>query len=114
MTPIAAGYRLVIKPDDLEEYTKGGIALVHSKYEDTAVQTGTILSIGDYAWRAFDTTESGKPCGLPWAKTGDRIVFSKYAARFFQYDEDSERVAFINDQDVIAVLPQEEVDSDGG
>ena len=104
MIPTATGYRLVIKPDELEEYSEGGIAIVHSKFEKGAVQIGTILSIGERAWKAFDKDAHGIPCGKPWAKVGDRVVFSKYAARFFKADNDSEEIAFLNDEDVLAVI----------
>ncbi len=98
-----AGHRVVVIPDISDAQmraTKSGIILAHTEaaLEQAAVVTGVIESIGDNAWKAFDE-------GFPWAKTGDRVLFAKYAGKAFGQEED--RRIILNDDDIIAVIEEE-------
>lgn len=99
-----AGHRVVVKQDKLEEvdpkYAKAksfGLVLAEHqdiKREQNGVDTGVVLSIGETAWKDFDTD--------PWCKVGDRIAFAKHAGKYLKDGEDE--VLIINDEDVVAVL----------
>jgi len=101
----AAGYRLIIRPDPVEEMSDGGIVIVQDeKIARAATQTGELIAIGDIAWEAFGPNHSGKP----WAKVGDKVLYSKYAAKFFNHPETDEILGLLQDEDIIAVLIEEE------
>lgn len=62
--------KLVVKPIDTEEVTKGGIIIPDMAKEKSS--EGTIVSVG-----LGRITESGKRVP-PEVKVGDRIVYGKY------------------------------------
>lgn len=65
--------------------------------ESIGVDTGTIVAVGDLAWKQFDVA--------PWAVLGDRVAFAKYAGKVFKDPSDMESVYLvINDEDIIAVI----------
>lgn len=104
---IPTGYRILVKPDDIEKVTKSGIVLVtDEKLERVAQHVGTIVSVGRQAWKAF----SKKYDGQPWASVGDRIIYSKYAGKFVKDPETNEQFVILNDEDVVAIVTGEEDD----
>ena len=99
------GFRVLIRPDPIEEVSKSGIVLIASKMQErkemAAQMTGVILAIGRTAWKAFDKG----PDWQPWAKVGDHVVYTRYGARYVPDPEDTEQtLAIINDEDVLAVI----------
>jgi len=99
------GYRLMIRPDEIETKSEGGIVLVQDeRLERAASQTGVVVSVGDIAWEAFGPNGTGKP----WAKVGDKILFSKHAMRLVQHPETKELLGVLQDEDVIAVITEED------
>jgi co-chaperonin GroES (HSP10) len=104
---IPTGYRILVKPDDIEKVTKGGIVLVtDEKLERAAQHVGTIVAIGKQAWKAF----SKKYDGAPWASVGDRIIYSKYAGKYVKDPETQEQFVILNDEDVVAIVTGEDDD----
>lgn len=97
LTPIL--HRLLVKPDDAELTSKGGIVLaVDPKKERQAVEKGLVLAIGETAFMDF-TKE--RECTLP--KVGDRIYYAKYAGKTVK-DNDDKEYLMLNDEDVIAII----------
>lgn len=91
------GYRLKVKPDEVEEKTAGGI-IIPDQVKDRdrqATTTGLIVAVGSEAWE-----DVGK--GRRWAKSGDRCMFPRYAGSVHK-DEDGTEYRFLNDQDIIAI-----------
>lgn len=82
---------LKIKPDPVEEMTKGGIILAQSTKdaEQKAAVTGTIVGIGDEVEH-------------PALFIGARIMYARYAGYVFT-DQDGIEYRFMKDEDVIAV-----------
>ena len=96
----ALGRRLIVKPDEVEVVTEGGIILTINKELERAGQiTGVIHSIGHLCWTDFIDEE-------PWAKVGDRIHFSRYAGRYIEDPETKERYMIMNDEDVLAIIEE--------
>lgn len=100
------GHRVLLKPDVVEEKSKGGIILHNelTKQEQQAQVVGTVLAIGPTCWA--DT-----PTGEPWCKVGDRIVFAKYSGlRLWNPAEGKYRddLVLINDLDVCGLVTEEE------
>lgn len=97
LTPIL--HRILVKPDEVETKSKGGIVLaVDPKKERVAVETGTILAVGDTAFLDY-VKDAEKP--LP--KAGDRVYYAKYAGKLVK-DVDDVEYLILNDEDVIAVI----------
>ena len=100
------GYRVLIKPDEIEYKTKGGIILAdHTvKQEQGAQVVGTVLDIGEDCWADTAT-------GEPWCKVGDRVIFAKYSGMKIwdslegKYRDD---MLLLNDTDITARITEEE------
>lgn len=102
------GYRVLIKPDAVQEKTKGGIIIQTDKRLDKFnQQTGTIVSIGAQAWTDVTT-------GEPWAKVGDYVLYAKYGATRIvdpttQDDatQEGDEYILVADQDVLCKITKE-------
>ena len=96
-----AGHRVIVKPDQLEEVSKGGIVLAYGedkKRMEQAQHTGILMAIGPNAWKAYDD-------GIPWAKIGDRVYFAKYGG--YLVEEDGVQYRLLNDEDITAIIREE-------
>ena len=94
------GYRVVIKPDPIEEVSKGGIVIATDyegrKQRERAGQIfGTLVAIGPSAW---------KDEGENWAEVGDRVMYSKYSGKTLKDEDTEETVVIVNDTDIIAIV----------
>ena len=95
------GYRVLVKADEIEKVTKGGIVLVQDeRLEKTLTQFGTVVDIGETCW-------IGEAFKNPWCKVGDKIMFSKHSGRFVRETPESEQYLIMNDTDVLAVIGEE-------
>lgn len=95
------GHRILIEPEHLEEVTESGIILNVGddwKREKAATVIGTIISIGDTAWKDFSD-------GKPWAKVGDRIYYARYSGKTIEDGED--QYVIINDEDVQCIIQED-------
>ena len=101
----AAGYRVLVKKDEVETTTESGIVLaVDEKLHKHKLNTGVLVDIGPKAWKAYSTDYSGEP----WAEVGDKIVFSLYAGFYVTDPEDDEEYLLLNDDDIVAVIQTKE------
>jgi chaperonin GroES len=98
---VPQGHRVLVKPEKKEEKTEGGIILAQSirEKEELAGIFGTVIAIGPNAWAAFDG-------GEPWAKVGDRVVFSKYGGLVLEDPETKELYRLLNDDDIYCTLEE--------
>lgn len=103
------GYRVLVrlKPvnKDFEEKSEGGIITkIKSKQrvelEQKATQEAYVMEIGPTAFKAYDD-------GQPWVKKGDLVQICKYSGDDLTDIEEDEVYRIINDQDIIAVFPEE-------
>jgi len=86
--------RVIIKPDDVETVSEGGIIMGGANYErneKAQCTTGTIVDFGPSAW--LDPIMGG----VPPVERGDRVVYAKYAGKFITNPEDGEEYVVIND-----------------
>jgi co-chaperonin GroES (HSP10) len=88
-----AGYRVLVKPDKIEETTEGGIIIAqqHQEQYQRAQQVGTIIAMGPCAY--FDQPQD-------WCEEGDRVMFSRYEGDIVT-GTDGEDYRVINDKAVI-------------
>jgi len=101
------GFRVLVKPEEIEKVSKGGILLEYGEKEDRlamAVTTGTVVALGSQAYKSPDVS----PDGQPWCKEGDRVMFGKYSGRAITHPDTEERLLVMNDVDILAVLPPKE------
>ena len=96
---IPAGHRVLIRPDSVEEITKGGIVLPKQVQdaEQNATIMGTIVALGGNAWKAFDD-------GNPWANVGDRVGFAKYGGMIVTDPDTQEKLRILNDEDITFII----------
>jgi chaperonin GroES len=72
--------RVVIKPVDREEKTKGGIYLPDTASKERPME-GTILAVGEGR-----RDDSGKLIPMS-VKAGDKVLFAKYSGTEYKVDE---------------------------
>jgi co-chaperonin GroES (HSP10) len=115
----AIGFRVHVKPDPVEEVTKGGIVLPKNKRrEQVEMSKGTVMEIGPLAWKN-QLYGFGTEGWEPWCKVGDRVFYSKYAGKLLVDQEDENNaIIVLNDDDVHCVILEdsekgEEVVDDG-
>lgn len=101
--PKAVGFRILVRPDPIEETTKSGIVLaLDSKLERGAQVTGIVLDVGPEAFKAFN-----KAAGVenqPWVKVGDHIYYARYAGKRIVDVTTKEELLFLNDEDVAGLV----------
>ena len=88
------GDRVVIKPLAREEVTKSGIVLPDTAKEKP--QQGEVLAIGP--GRVLD---NGDRVALD-VKTGDKVLFAKYAGTEFKHDNDE--LLILSEKDILGIL----------
>jgi len=95
---IPLGHRILVKPDKVEEKTKGGLYVPEHALERKQAEHvfGILVDVGPNAWKAFDD-------GRPWAKEGDQVVFAKYGG-FLVTDDNGNEFRILNDEDLVAKI----------
>ncbi len=95
---LPTGGHVLVKPEKVEEVTKGGIILTQTTRdsEQAAATIGKVVAIGPAAWKDIDD-------GTPWCKLGDKISYAKYAGVSMK-GADNESYVLINDNDILSVL----------
>ena len=89
------GDRVVIKPLEAEERTKGGIVLPDTAKEKP--QEGKVLAVGK-----GKILENGSIQPLE-VKVGDRVLYSKYAGTEVTTKE-GEELLIIKEEDILAII----------
>lgn len=93
----AVGYRLLVKPDELETTSEGGIVLVmDEEVASSGIQTGTVISIGDACWEDHKAKQ--------WCKEGDKVFFAKFAGKYVVDPDSGDKLFVMNDTDIIGLI----------
>ena len=91
----ALGNRVIIKPDDVETVSEGGIVFAQTdkfiRNERAETTTGVVVDFGPAAW--LDPIMGGEP----WVEIGDRVIYSKYACKYITNPDDNEEYVVMND-----------------
>lgn len=95
---IPLGYRLLIKPQPIEEKTKGGVILP-DEAKEAALYAVTIAEVITVGAGAYD--EERYPEG-PWCKPGDMVQVLKTGGHRFKID--GEQYRYINEDEVLALV----------
>ena len=88
------GDRVLVKPSEREEKTKGGIVLPDTAKEKP--QEGKVIAVGE-----GKKSEDGKviPISL---KVGDKVLYGKYSGT--EITVDGEECLFIREEDIHAII----------
>ncbi|MDI6771227.1 MAG: co-chaperone GroES [bacterium] len=89
------GDRVVVKPLEEEERTKGGIVLPDTAKEKP--QHGEVIAVGPGEW-----DEDGKKRIPPDVKPGDRVLYAKYAGTEVKTDDGD--LLILRASDVLAIV----------
>jgi len=90
------GDRVVIRRDESEETTAGGIVLPETAKDKPA--RGVVVSVGD-----GKLLDDGTRSALQ-VKVGDRVIFSSYAGETFKVDDDE--LLLMREDDLLAVIDE--------
>lgn len=106
MTPKTPGYRVLVKPDSLEEFDPvfasakaAGIELApkEANLERTGIDTGIILQIGPVAFVDRGGAEN-------WCKVGDRVSYARHGGKVVKDPTDeNNKFLVLNDEDIVLV-----------
>lgn len=97
-------YKVLVKPNEVERKTKGGLILADETIEREAFgrQEGVLVAASPMAFTFQDWPEGAVKPGL-----GDMVMFSKYQADQV-LGEDGETYWIMNDKSVMAVIRRED------
>lgn len=87
------GDRVVVKPIEKEEVSKGGIILPDTAKEKP--QEGEVIAVGP-----GKLGEDGKRLAME-VKVGDRVVYAKYAGTEVKLDD--EKLLIMHESDIMAI-----------
>ena len=89
-------HRLIIKLDDVQEVTESGIIIASDliKKERKAVETGTVVSIGNTAFKDFGDAD---------VSVGDKVIIAKYSGKEIK-DVDGTEYVVCNDEDILVIV----------
>jgi len=106
------GDRVLIRPDEVEEVSEGGIILIDAKKVQMAQSIGTLVACGPDCWTDhWITDETGKVKEVQgrredYAKPGDRVIYAKYCGLQLT-GADGEEYRLMNDEDITATCAEE-------
>ena len=86
------GDRVIVRPIEKEEVSKGGIILPDTAKEKP--QEGEVIAVGPGR-----LAEDGKRLAMD-VKVGDRVIFAKYAGTEVKLDDD--RLLIMHESDIMA------------
>lgn len=91
------GDRVVIKPAEREEKTKGGIFLPDTASKERPME-GTVLAAGP---GRFD--DNGKVIAMN-VKAGDKVLFAKYSGTEFKVDD--VEYLILSEKDILGIVQE--------
>lgn len=88
------GDRVVLKAEQAEEKTVGGIVLANNAKDKPT--TGTVVAVGEGCY-----LDNGQKVA-PAVKEGDRVLFDKYAGNEVEYN--GEKYLVVREKDLVAIV----------
>jgi chaperonin GroES len=87
--------RVIVKPKDAVEKSKGGIILPDTASKEKPIE-GTVISAGP-----GKLTDDGKRTPLE-VKANDKVIFSKYAGTEIKIEDESYLI--LREEDILAII----------
>jgi|TARA_B100001063_G_C16721634_1_gene533938 co-chaperonin GroES (HSP10) len=103
LLPKPVGYRLLVRPYQPKEKTKGGLYLTEKTLETQQLTTvvGMVVKMGDLCYKDKEKFPTG-----PWCKEGQFIVYGRYAGARFKTKYGEHRI--LNDDEIIGTINKPE------
>ncbi len=89
--------RVVVKPVEREEKTKGGIYLPDTASKERPME-GTVLAVGE---GRIDDNGKRIPMNV---KPGDRVIFAKYSGTEFKIDD--VEYLILSEKDILGIIQE--------
>lgn len=89
--------RVVVKPVEREEKTKGGIFLPDTASKERPME-GTVLAVGE---GRIDDNGKRLPMSV---KAGDRVLFAKYSGT--EYKVDDVEYLILSEKDILGIIEE--------
>ena len=101
--PAPSGWRLLVLPFSPREKTKGGILIAQESLDKLRIATncGYVISMGPLAYHDKEKFPTG-----PWCKTGDWVIFARYAGSRLPIEGGEVRI--LNDDEVLGTIKDPE------
>jgi co-chaperonin GroES (HSP10) len=93
----ATGYRLLVKPKEIEKKTESGLIINYGRNEELerdSMTIGVVADVGPDCWNKYEK---------PWCQIGDKIHWARWAGKKVVDPVSGESFLVLNDEDVIAV-----------
>jgi len=96
-------YKVLIKPDEVEDQTRGGLYLPDSARtkQQFAVDRGEVIAVGEGFFKELPGPEP---------RIGDKVIFNRYAGSLITIEDDNGKrtdYRLCNDKDICAILVKE-------
>jgi len=88
--------RVLVKPLEKEEMTKGGIVLPDTAKEKP--QEGEVTAVGP-----GKPDEDGNPIPMS-VKVGDRVIYAKYAGTEIEIEGEEKKWLILKESDILAIV----------
>jgi len=91
------GWRILVKPQEINETSAGGIIVTTGSFKDREQlgnTTGIVVAMGDQCYADEPT---------PWCAVGNKVIFAKYAGLMY-LGKDGQQYRMINDKDITGTL----------
>jgi len=101
--PAPSGWRLLVLPFSPREKTKGGVLIAQESLDKLRIATncGYVLKMGPLAYHDREKFPTG-----PWCKTGDWVIFARYAGSRLPIEGGEVRI--LNDDEVLGTIEDPE------
>jgi chaperonin GroES len=102
------GHKVLVKPDMVEDTSKGGIIIpdIAKNTQQVAATRGDIIALGPLSQVRFSEDLDG--VSMRNAKPGDRVIFAKYSGSSIKYGLKREEFRFILDEDIVCFIDDDE------
>jgi len=106
------GYRVLIRPDDIQEVTDWGFELNStedaSRREQNAQNVGTVLDIGHIAFKAYDPDRT-QDKWYKWCEIGEKVIYNMYSMKLVPDPENKDKkLAIVSDDDILGSFEEGE------
>lgn len=85
------GKRIVVRPEEVEETTSGGLIIPPTAQDDNKPEVGVVVKLG-----------TGKDDFKFTVKVGDKVFFKKYSPDAIKIDDDEYYI--LSEKDVLAII----------
>lgn len=114
MAIVPKGHRVLIKPDSVDDQLNFDFGngktfqiVADKRLERSGQVHGTLVAVGEQAWKAFGKDFTGEP----WASVGDKVLFCRNAGQFVclpgEENDPDKQFLLCNDEDITAVITDE-------